>query len=378
MITSADEVGKWVGAARERGHIALDTEFVWERTYYPRLGIVQIGLSKDECGLIDAVALPDLGGLGAVLADPSVVKILHDAGQDLTILRRATGAYPVNVFDTRCVAGLVGVSSTQSLTDLVQQTTGVKLTGTATRTDWLRRPLSERQVAYALDDARYLPQAREVLLGRARELGRDEWVREELAAYDEPTQYDDPDPWVQSARLKGASRLSARQQGVLRELAAWREMEAGRQDIPRKHVVPDEVLTAAASRNVRSEQALGRIKGAFDRERYGGVLLEAVGRGHALDEDALPVRPERQDDDEIVNARVDFVLAYLKGKSLNLAVDPALIASRAEMSAREQRPWLMGIDCCRAGAASSLGMSCGRCWPGVARCGWMRRQGCPC
>jgi len=188
-------------------------------------------------------------------------------------------------------------------------------------------------VAYALDDARYLPQARDVMLDRARELGREEWVREELAAYDEPTQYDDPDPWVQSTRLKGASRLSARQRGVLRELAAWREMEAGHRDIPRKHVVPDEVLTAAASRNVRSAQALGRIKGAFDRERYGQALLDAVERGLALDEDALPVRAERQDDDEIVNARVDFVLAYLKGKSLNLDVDPALVASRTEIAA---------------------------------------------
>lgn len=333
MITSSEQLAEWTQRGREVGYIALDTEFVWERTYYPRLGVVQVGLSESECGLIDAVALPGLEPLGELLADPSIVKILHDVQQDLTILRRATGAHPRNVFDTRLVGGLVGTSSTLSLEALLQQVLGVTLTGTATRSDWLRRPLSEKQVAYALDDVRHLPAARDRLLQRVGDLGRQEWVREELAAYGDPTLYDDPDPRAQFTRVKGTSRLSSRKLAVLREVTAWREQEARRRDLPRQHVVPDKALVDAAVRTPKSLQALSRIKGAPGEGRAGGAMLEAIERGMSADGRDLPRVPERPEEDETLGARVDFLLAYMKGKSLSQAVDPALVATRSDVTA---------------------------------------------
>jgi ribonuclease D len=119
---------------------------------------------------------------------------------------------------------------------------------------------------------------------------------------------------------------------VLRELAAWRENEARRRDLPRRHVVPDEVLTDAAMRAPRSLPALSRVRGALDCERYGVAMLEAIARGLALGGEALPPPVERPDD-EVLGARVDFLLSYVKGKSLSHTVDPALVASRAELSA---------------------------------------------
>src|SRR5690606_36847972 len=134
------------------------------------LGIVQVGFSEDDVYLVDAAAL-DLSPLGVVLEDPAIVRILHDAQQDLLVLRRATGAYPRNIFDTQLAAGFVGLSASVSLADLVQALFGVTLPKTATRTDWLRRPLSDEQVAYALDDVRDLPEARTLLLAQAEQLG---------------------------------------------------------------------------------------------------------------------------------------------------------------------------------------------------------------
>ena len=183
MIDTASGLRSLVDRARKTGVVALDTEFVWERTYYPQLGLVQVGLSDDDCSLVDAAAL-DLTPLGEILEDPAIVKILHDAQQDLSLLRRATGSAARNVFDTQLAAGFVGLSATASLQDLVQALFDVTLPKTATRTDWLRRPLSDEQVDYALDDVRYLPEAREILLDRAERLGRAGWMAEELDAGD--------------------------------------------------------------------------------------------------------------------------------------------------------------------------------------------------
>ncbi len=335
MIDTLEALEALVARALQARAVALDTEFVWERTYYPRLGVVQVGLSEDDCHLIDAAAFDDLAMLAPLLADPGVVKILHDAQQDLVILRRVSGAFPRNVFDTRRAAGFVGLPSTLSLGDVVRATVDVYLPKTSTRTDWLRRPLSEHQRAYALDDVRYLPAARREILARIRQRGREAWLREEMAAYDDPALYEEKDPHTQFERIAGAGRLSARQLAVLRELAAWREQEARRQDRPRGHVLADKALTAVARSLPRSARALASVKGidARDAHRYGKAIGQAVERALALPPDARPRAPERRPNDERLNARVNLALAYLSGKSLAEGIDPALAASRAEVTA---------------------------------------------
>ena len=112
IIDSSEALKDLVARAREYDRVALDTEFVWERTYYPKLGLIQLGLSREECYLVDVPAIGELSVLGELLETPTVQLVLHDAVQDLSILRRVTGAYPRHVFDTRCAAGFVGFSST--------------------------------------------------------------------------------------------------------------------------------------------------------------------------------------------------------------------------------------------------------------------------
>lgn len=335
MIDTPSGLAALVERALAAEAVAFDTEFVWERTYYPRLGVVQVGFSAEDCHLIDAVALDDLSPLGRVLAAPGIVKILHDAQQDLTILRRVTNTYPCNIFDTRLAGGFVGLSATLSLGDLVQATVGVYLPKTESRTDWLRRPLSDKQVEYALDDVRHLPAVYDELKARVQAHSRNAWLREELATYNDPTLYDDPDPYAQFERLSGTGRLSAKQRAVARELAAWREHEARRQDRPRGHILNDKSLIEVARRLPRSRNELAAIRRVNDRKysRYADDWLDAVARGLEVPAADQPARPERPDLDDAAAARVNLVLGYMAGKGLADGIDGGLLANRAAVTA---------------------------------------------
>ena len=182
MIDTPQALAELVDRALTKECVALDTEFVWNRTYYPKLGVIQLALAGDDCHLIDTVALEDLSPLGAVLEHSDIELILHDAVQDLTILRQATGAFPRNIFDTRCAAGFANMSSTTSLAELLANTIGVALEKTETRTDWTQRPLSDKQLAYAIEDVCYMHEVRDVLRQRVAKIGRNPWLAEELAA----------------------------------------------------------------------------------------------------------------------------------------------------------------------------------------------------
>lgn len=314
--------------------VAIDTEFVWERTYYPRLGVVQIGLPDGDCFLIDVPAIKDMSPLGKLLADSSVVKILHDAQQDLTILRRTTGEIPSNIFDSRRVAGFAGLSSTISLRDLLREVMDVHISKSETRTDWLKRPLSERQITYAIDDVRYLPTVRERLISSVSEYKREAWVKEELDLYNNSSLYDEKDPFVQYQRLKGTGRLSPVDFAVLRELAAWREKEAMRHDRPRGHILKDETIVVLAKRSPTSFNDLKGINGFFDKEArlYGAAVIKAVERGRACDEEDYPLPHAHHSRDEALTARVDLVLAYIKGKCLSCDIDNSLVTTRADVT----------------------------------------------
>lgn len=335
IVETKRQLDSVIDRVLEAGHVGLDTEFVWEKTYYPALGIVQLATSESEAWLIDAPAIEDLAPLGKVIADPRIVKILHDAPQDLSILRRAGGAAPHNVFDTRCAAGFLGLTSTASLSTLLKQVLNISLPKTETRTDWLDRPLTEKQIAYAMDDVRYLPTLRDTLLARVRSRGREAWLNEELAAYDDGRLYQDPNPRDQFMRVKGIGKLAPAERAILRELAAWREDEARGHDSPRFWILPDETLVRIARKKPRSLQKLTTVKGLADSQirQFGTAIISAVKAGLALPAEQWPHREEFPNDDETLSARVDLALALLKGRGLREGIDPSLFASRAEITA---------------------------------------------
>ncbi len=335
LINTPNELETLVNRALDAPCVGIDTEFVWEQTYYPRLGIIQVGLSENDCHLIDAVTLSDLSPLGTLLSDPHTVKILHDAQQDLWILRRITDAIPCNIFDTRCAAGFAGLSSNLSLGNLLRQCLNIQLPKTETRTNWLRRPLSDKQLAYALNDVRYLPALHEHLLTDIQRRGGENWLAEELRKYDIAKLYDDRAPEEQYTRVKGTGRLSRRDMAIVRELATWREKEAQQADRPRTWIISDNAIVQIARRKPRSTQSLKRLRGIprSIANQHGNSILNAVQRGLAIDEKncppiSPPVRPDPFED-----ARLDLAMAFLRGRCLSAGIDIAMVASRSEVKA---------------------------------------------
>ncbi|MEM8557671.1 MAG: ribonuclease D [Bacteroidota bacterium] len=335
MIDTPDALAALVDRMLEAEAVAIDTEFVWERTYYPRLGLVQIGLGRGDTHLLDVPAL-DLAPLGAVLADPEVAVVLHDAVQDLTILRRATGTFPQNVFDTQRIAGLVGLTATASLTDLVEDLVGVEMPATQARTDWLRRPLSAKQQAYALADVEYLLDVKDRLEAMVVAKGRTAIADAERAAYDDARLYAEESLEAVAARLsfKGQGRLRPRQRVALDYLAMWREDEARIQDIPRRRVLPDDALVQLAQRNPRRGNLLGaRALDDRDRQDYGDDLRAAIEDAYEVPDTELPDPTPPHRDDPVERSQAYLLNALVVGRGTADDIDPVLLATKSTIGA---------------------------------------------
>ena len=324
----AAAVARWGGAAA----IAVDTEFVFERTYRPRLGIIQLA-AGDEIALVDAVRLRDLSPLAAVLGG-GPRKILHSGSGDLPILRRATGAATGPVFDTQIAAAFAGLGTGLSYAALVKTLFGIELGKHETRTDWLRRPLSADQLRYAAEDVEHLPGAAAELERRLTELGRLDWVLADsaaLAAIDSDT----PDPAVAWRRVKGLDRLPASARAVGRALAAWREREAERMDLARPFLLRDETIVALARREALAMSDVATLPG-YDARRHGShgarwiaALAEAraaVDAGTAPPDDPPFDRAERDRRDAIEKA----MAAVVTKKAAELELAPELLLSRRQ------------------------------------------------
>jgi ribonuclease D len=242
----AAAIERWLNAGAPRD-IALDTEFVFERTFRARLGLIQIA-AGGEIALVDAVRIADLSPLAALFSATAVRKVVHSGSGDVPILRRATGEAPRPLFDTQIAAAFAGLGPSLSYGALIRELFGVELPKHETRTDWLRRPLSPEQLRYAAEDVEQLGAAAAELERRLRELGRLEWALEDSAAV-AMLESDAPDPDEAWRRVKGLERLPPRGRAVARALAAWREREADRLDLARPFLLRDETLLALARRD---------------------------------------------------------------------------------------------------------------------------------
>ena len=313
--------------------VAVDTEFVWERTFYARLGLIQFGTSEGECFLVDTVALPDVTPLGALLANPAIVKILHDAPQDLMILRRATGVVPQNIFDTRLAAGFAGLSSETSLQNLLLALMDIQLDKGQTRADWMARPLSLDQLRYAADDVRTLARAAILLREKAREAGVESWLDEELMLLNDPALTEERSPMESYRRIRAAARLRPRNLAVLRELAAWREQEAKTVDLPRQQVAEDTELLSVSSVLPIEGPDFEKCHDLRRRteQRYSAPLLAAVKRGLALPESDCPDASTAPDERAIGKERIAAALEHIRKTAEEKHVDARLVSTKNEV-----------------------------------------------
>jgi ribonuclease D len=327
-LTTAAEVEGLVADARRDGACALDTEFVWERTYAPALCLVQIATTTRLC-VVDPVAGAPLEPVAAMMADASVEKIMHAPSGDLAAFVLHHDVRPARVFDTQLAAGFAGYGGTVSLERLLDQALGVRLRHDEGFTDWLRRPLSETQVEYAADDVRHLLAAADAVRARLRELGRDAWVEEEMDARYGPGADLVQDPDAAWRRVAGRGKLRGENLAALTAAAAWREREARRRNLPAAWLVKDATLVEVARRRPRTAREAEGIRGLTIRR---GAQLDGLLAAVADPGQPPPAEPELPSE---VRRRVKVVLplasAVLQSRCASARVASELVATRADL-----------------------------------------------
>ena len=260
QITDDAGLASLLADARGEGRCALDTEFVWERTYAPVLCLVQIA-TAERLAVVDPLRGAPLQPVAELVADGSVVKAMHAPGADLTGLALHFDTGAAAVFDTQLAAGFAGLGGSLSLERMLDQTLGVRLKHAEGFTDWSKRPLTETQVAYAGDDVRYLLAAMEALVERLRDQGRHRWADEEMDRRYGPDAQLVQDPDQAWRRVAGRGKLRGEQLVALVAAAAWREREARRRDIPTSWLVRDPTLIELARRRPRTVEEARAVRG---------------------------------------------------------------------------------------------------------------------
>lgn len=334
--------------AEKLGRCAMDVEFIRENTYVPQLALIQIAVDQ-TCAIIDPLEVPDLTPIFDLVNAAHVLKILHAASQDLEVLFWHSSVPPMSVFDTQVAAAMVGEGDQLAYGRLVERLLGVSLAKGESYTNWLRRPLTQEQLAYALDDVRYLQPLHEILSGRLDELGRTEWITEEFRKLEDVDLYQ-RNPRTLYRRIRRGRNLSAQGLAVLRELAEWRDCEARDRNRPPGSVLKDEFLVEIARKAPRTLEALRGFRGQPRREieRSGEAIIALVERGLSVAENDRPRSQRKYRLTRTEDLMVKFIDAYLKALCQDKKLSSPSIANRTDL---EQLVYLyrrdkLGIEPC--------------------------------
>ncbi|WP_072370473.1 ribonuclease D [Thermophilibacter mediterraneus] len=329
-LSTYDQLEAFCARAAGSKVIAVDTEFLREKTYFPKLCLVQVSFG-DEIAAIDPLAIDDLSPLARLFEDRSVTKVFHACSQDLEVILDGMGCVCAPVFDTQLAAAFLGLRQQVSYGALVEAYCGVRLPKAESLTDWSRRPLDPEQLDYAEDDVRYLPGIYGRMVSQLVEGDRLSWVLPEMEALCDPSRIRRA-PEEAYLRLRRAGSLTRRQLALAREVCAWRERSAAERDIPRKWVASDEVVVEICKRAPGSLERLRRIRGTDQiPERDARGLIEAVARGQACPADECPkvnrhLRPSPE-----TEGVIDLMYAVLRLVSERSGVATQLIATRDDL-----------------------------------------------
>ncbi|WP_105103479.1 ribonuclease D [Microbulbifer pacificus] len=339
-VDSTEHLAELCARWRTQGAVALDTEFMRSRTFYPLPALVQVGDGK-HCYLIDNLAIDNLEPLKELLLDTRVVKVMHSCSEDLETLDRLLGAVPDPIFDTQVAAAVSGMGAGLGYAATVQQLLQIELPKSETRSDWLQRPLSDSQKNYAALDVAWLPLIYGMLLKKLREQERLGWLREDCAAIVRSARQVEA-PELYYLKVKGAWRLRQKQLAVLQDLCAWREREARERDIPRNHLLKENVCLGLAQSMPKHLATLGQpgLEGKTIR-KYGEILLQIIAR--ASERTDLPPRMPMP-----LNREQGEELKLLRQKVTELAeaagLPPEILVRKKELEnlVQAQKPMLEG------------------------------------
>ncbi len=309
--------------------LAVDTEFIRERTYYPRLCLVQVA-SRTELACVDTLAVGDLEPLLGVLQTATITKVLHAARQDLEILVMAGASVPAPVFDTQIAADLCGFGNQTGLASLASELLGIEVDKSNARADWSKRPLADELLHYAANDVLYLIPIEEILAERLDRLGRLGWLQEDCERLVNPDLYL-PNPDQAWQRVSGIGRLSGQRFHAARLLAAWRERRAMATDRPRGWVLRDELLIALAAADPDSTAALDAVQGLPRglKRGCGDQLLDVLEQARHVDSPA----PEQKTPLTVEQKRlVNELMKAVRSIAAELDVSASTLATRRDIT----------------------------------------------
>ncbi|MFT5260435.1 MAG: ribonuclease D [Cryomorphaceae bacterium] len=304
--------------------IAVDTEFMRERTYYAQLALIQVTCEYGSA-CIDPVAVSNLEPFTTIMQSPDCLKIMHSASQDLEVLNQVMGFVPSPLFDTQIAAGFMGAADQISYAGIVKDRLGIELSKEQTRTNWLQRPLTADQIEYAQLDVVYLKALTDQLSEQLDEKGRLQWHYDECAVLVKRYEQEDAinQAWL---RIKSVQSMDAKAQGVVQVVSAWREQLAQERDLPREWVLGKQAIVEIARAGPTDMQGLHSLESLTDkqRQRYGKTLIQLVEQAA---ENASPL-PVHSPLDSAQRNQSKALMSKLRESAEVLSITPALLANR--------------------------------------------------
>ena len=332
LISTTPELSEACTALARHDYVTVDTEFMRETTFWPKLCLIQMA-GPGEALIVDPLAEGiDLAPFYALMADERVVKVFHAARQDVEIVHVQAGIIPHPIFDTQVAAMVCGFGDSISYVNLVKRITGKDLDKTSRFTDWARRPLSQKQLQYALGDVTYLCDIYEHLKADLAKTGRAHWLGEEMATLTDPKTYvTHPEEAWKRLKLKVRNRKGL---AVLMELAAWRERQAQAQNVPRNRVLRDEALYDVANHaptDVSKLSELRTLSEGFSRSARAREIVDVVKLGLARDPSSVPPLHSGTPNQGDAGATIDLLRVLLKAAAQRHGVAPRLIADSDDL-----------------------------------------------
>lgn len=330
-INTPDQLAELCEQIKKESWLALDTEFLREKTYYPKFCLLQIA-TPQWVACIDPIALPKLDDLFEAIYNPAIVKVFHSCRQDLEIFYQSTGKIPAPIFDTQVAAPLLGFQDNPGYAMLVSSLLGINLNKAHTRADWSKRPLTGEQIEYAADDVIYLCQIYQTMVQKLTELGRIDWLKHDFAELTNPALYT-VEPEKAWFKIKGKNKLTGKQLSIIQTLAQWREKTAQVEDRPKSWLLRDELLFDLAKLQPETVEELANLRGINERavNRYGKELCQLItdAKNRAplpLNEKGRLVKKTQQQE-----AILDILTALVRIRAEENSLNPAILASRKDL-----------------------------------------------
>ena len=330
-INTPEKLSELIEKIKRVSWLALDTEFLREKTYYPKFCLLQIA-TPDWVACIDPIALPQLDGLFDAIYNPAIIKVFHSCRQDLEIFYQIMGKLPYPIFDTQVAAPLLGFQDNPGYAMLVSSLLNINLSKAHTRADWSKRPLTEAQIEYAAEDVIYLCQIYQMVLKKLAELGRSDWLVSDFAELSNPELYQ-VNPEKAWHKIKGKNKLTGKQLSIIQTLAEWREKTAQQEDRPKSWLLRDELLFDIAKLQPETVTDLANVRGINERtlNRYGKQLCQLINVAKnrppiPLHEHGRTAKKTQQQE-----AILDILTALVRVRAEENALNPNILASRKDL-----------------------------------------------